>query len=189
MRLSVFQGTLLIAEERFVSRFPAEEGYRMFLLDDPVGSRRYERAGLDVVSSVDRLMEFYAVETTYLAMFLVLGALGLAVGSLGVGVVVLRNVQDRRTEIALLGAVGYSSAVLRKMFFIEHGLLLLVGFGVGLLAAAVAMVPVLFIAKSQISYGFMVGLLAAVVGCGGVCMLAMISLALKGDVLRRLRNE
>ena len=51
-------------------------------MDEPVESRRYERAGLDVVPSVERLQEFYAEETTYLSMFLVLGALGLAVGSL-----------------------------------------------------------------------------------------------------------
>ncbi|MCF7864090.1 MAG: ABC transporter permease, partial [Kiritimatiellales bacterium] len=81
MRLSVFQGSLLMAEERFVQRFPGEAGYRMFLLDGAGGTpavRQYERAGLDVVPTTERLMEFYAVESTYLAMFLVLGAMGLA---------------------------------------------------------------------------------------------------------------
>lgn len=178
MRLSVFQGTLLVAEERFVSAFPSEEGYRMFLLDEPIGSQQYERSGLDVVSSVGRLMEFYAVESTYLAMFLVLGALGLAVGSLGVGGVVLRNVQDRRAEIALLGAVGYPMATVRKLLFIEHGLLLGTGFGVGILSAAVAMIPALFITRSQLSYGFMAGLLAVMVGCCSACVLVVIRIAL-----------
>ena len=69
MRLSVFQGSLLIAEADFVEHFPSEEGWRMFLLDERVESRRYERAGLDVVPAVERLLEFYAVEATYLAMF------------------------------------------------------------------------------------------------------------------------
>jgi len=192
MRLSVFQGTLLIAEEQFVSAFPAEEGYRMFLFDGaggPPAVRKHDRAGLNMVSSVDRLMEFYAVESTYLAMFLVLGALGLVVGSLGVGVVVLRNVQDRRAEIALLGAVGYSMTTVRKLLFMEHGLLLLAGFGVGVLSAAVAMVPALFAAQSQVSYGFVVGLLVIVAGCGAASTFAVINLALKGNVLRGLRSE
>ncbi|MCK4563437.1 MAG: FtsX-like permease family protein, partial [Verrucomicrobia bacterium] len=192
MRLSVFQGTILIAEERFVSTFPSEEGYRMFLFGgagEPPVVRKYERAGLDVVPSTERLMEFYAVESTYLAMFLVLGVLGLVVGSMGMGVVVLRNVQDRRSEMALLRAVGYRSSALWKLLFVEHGLLLSAGFGVGLLAAAVAMVPALFITKSQVSYGFLLGCLMAVVGCGVGCMAIAIHISLKGDALRGLRNE
>jgi ABC-type lipoprotein release transport system permease subunit len=189
MRLSVFQGTILIAENRFVQAFPREEGYRMFLLNEPVESRRYEKAGLDVVPATDRLLEFYAVEATYLAMFLVLGVLGLAVGSMGMGVVVLRNMQDRRTETALLRAVGYRGRVLWKLLFFEHGLLLAAGLGVGVLASAVAMVPTLLVSKSQVSAGFLIGLLAAVAGCGFVCMVAAIHGSLRGDVLRGLRNE
>ena len=182
MRLSVFQGTLLISEKAFTERFPSEEGWRMFLLDERVENRRYERAGLNVVSSVERLLEFYAVESTYLAMFLVLGALGLAVGSMGMGVVVLRNVQDRRAEIALLRAVGYRGDTLWKLLFIEHGLLLAAGLGVGVIASAVAMVPSLIISQSQLSAGLLSGLFLTVAGCGAVCMLAAIFIS-----LRRLR--
>ena len=192
MRLSVFQGTLLISEQDFVERFPAEEGYRMFLFDGAGGPPvvwKYGRAGLDVVSSVERLLEFYAVESTYLAMFLVLGVLGLGVGSMGMGVVVLRNVQDRRAEMALLRAVGYRSSALWKLLFMEHGLLLLAGIGVGLLSATVAMAPAWLITKSQVSHGFTLGCLAVVVGCGVGCMAIAISLSLKGDTLRGLRSE
>jgi ABC-type lipoprotein release transport system permease subunit len=189
MRLSVFQGTILIDEARFTERFPDEEGYRMFLLDQPADSRRYERAGLDVVPATERLLEFYAVESTYLAMFLVLGAMGLAVGSMGMGLVVLRNVQDRRAEIALLRAVGYRSAVLRTLLFIEHGLLLAAGLGVGLGSAAVAMTPALLVSKAQVQVGFLLGLLAVVTACGVGCIAAAIHVALQGDTLRGLRNE
>jgi hypothetical protein len=193
MRLSVFQGTLLIAERRFVEKFPGEEGYRMFLFDDQDGEaaamKKYARDGMDVVPATERLMEFYAVESTYLAMFLLLGALGLAVGSMGMGVVVLRNVQDRRAEIALLRAVGYRNRDLRKVLFIEHGLLLAAGLGVGVIASVVAMVPALIISKSQVSSGFLLGLLATVTGCGAICMAAAICVSLRGDALRGLRNE
>ena len=193
MRLSVFQGTLLIDEQRFVEKFPGEEGWRMFLFDDrtdeTAAMRKYVRDGMDVVPSTERLLEFYAVESTYLAMFLVLGALGLAVGSMGMGVVVLRNVQDRRAEIALLRAVGYRNRVLRKMLFIEHGLLLAAGLGVGVIASVAAMVPALVISKSQVSFGFLLSLLVAVGGCGVVCMVAAIYISLRGDVPRGLRSE
>jgi len=193
MRLSVFQGTLLIAEPRFVEKFPGEEGYRMFLFDDKAADvasmKKYARDGMDVVPATERLMEFYAVESTYLAMFLLLGALGLAVGSVGMGVVVLRNVQDRRAEIALLRAVGYRNSDLRKVLLIEHGLLLAAGLGVGVIASGVAMVPALIISKSQTSAGFLISLLATVVVCGVVCMAAAIRVSLRGDALRGLRNE
>lgn len=188
MRLSVFQGSLLIAEDRFVEKFPGD-GYRMFLLDKRVDNKRFERAGLDMIPTVQRLMEFYEVESTYLAMFLVLGALGLAVGSMGMGVVVLRNVQDRRVELALLRAVGYRNGVLRKLLFIEHGWLLSAGLGVGVVASAVAMIPALEFSKSQASPMFLIGLLLAVTGCGMVCMIAAIRISLRGDALRGLRNE
>ena len=41
---------------------------------------------------------FSTVENTYLSIFAVLGALGLLLGSAGLGVIVLRNVLDRRSE-------------------------------------------------------------------------------------------
>jgi hypothetical protein len=193
MRLSVFQGTLLVAERRFIEKFPGEDGYRMFLFDDQVveaaAMKKYARNGMDIVPATQRLMEFYAVESTYLVMFLVLGALGLAVGSIGMGVVVLRNVQDRRTEIALLRAVGYRNCTLKKMLFIEHGLLLAAGLAVGVIASAVAMVPTLVISKSQGSALFLMGLLAVVGLCGAVCMIMAIRVSLRGDALSGLRNE
>lgn len=193
MRLSVFQGTLLIAEQRFVEKFPGEEGYRMFLFDDVAGGtaamRKYARDGMDVVPATERLKEFYAVESTYLAMFLMLGALGLAAGSMGMGVVVLRNVQDRRTEIALLRAVGYRPRVLKKLLFIEHGALLAAGLSIGIAASAVAMIPALVISKSQVSSSFLISLLIAVSCCGVLCMIAAIRASLRDNSLRGLRNE
>jgi ABC-type antimicrobial peptide transport system permease subunit len=189
MRLSVFQGSLLISEKDFTERFPSEEGYRMFLLDAPVENRRYERMGLDVIPSTERLLEFYAVESTYLAMFLVLGALGLAVGSLGMGVVVLRNIQDRRAETALLRAVGYEKSLLFKLLFNEHGFLMLGGLVVGIGSAAVAMVPALFISQSNAPVGTLLTLLVLVMLCGIVCIAIAIGIAMREEPLRGLRNE
>jgi ABC-type lipoprotein release transport system permease subunit len=190
MRLSVFQGSLLISEMQFTERFPAEAGWRMFLMDRTFRiAAPLMRAGLDIVPSTDRLNEFYAVESTYLAMFLVLGALGLMVGSMGMGVVVLRNIQDRRAEVALLRAVGYRDCVLRKQLFVEHGVLLVAGIGVGVLASAVAMVPAWTVSQSQASVGFLGALLLAVAGSGLICMMAAIHISLRGDALRGLRSE
>jgi hypothetical protein len=214
MRLSVFQGSILISEDHFVERFPGEEGYRMFLWSrepeaggreqgaesreqgaggaesgGPPAIQKFERSGLDVVRATDRLLEFYAVESTYLTLFLVLGVLGLAVGSMGMGVVVLRNVQGRRAELALLRALGYRTVTLRKLLVMEHAMLLGAGLLIGLVASAVAMVPVLLGTLSRLPYSQLFGLLLAVGGCGIVCMLLAINTALRGDALAALRNE
>ena len=94
MRISVFQGSVLIPESAFVEHFPSETGHRVLLLDSASTNqhemiagltRRFERQGLDVEPAVDRLMTFYQVEMTYLAMFLVLGGLELAFGDFRLG--------------------------------------------------------------------------------------------------------
>lgn len=189
MRLSVFQGSILIAEQEFTERYPSESGYRMFLLNEWPASGQYDRLGLDVIPSVERLLEFYAVESTYLKMFLVLGTLGLAVGSLGMGIVVLRNVQDRRAELALLQAVGYRPRTIRRLLFIEHGRLLLSGLGWGMLSALIAMIPALFITRTHVSLSGLAALLLLVVACAGGCMVLAVGTALRGTPLRGLRNE
>ncbi|MCF7849803.1 MAG: ABC transporter permease, partial [Kiritimatiellales bacterium] len=194
MRLSVFQGTILISDKAFTEKFPAEEGFRMFLLngtaeDQDALVKKLDRTGLDVVPATERLMEFYAVESTYLAMFLVLGVLGLVVGSMGMGIVVLRNVLERRCETALLHAVGYRRKTLRNLLLMEHGVLLVAGLGLGVVASSVAMVPALFISQSKVSGVFLTGLLVAVAACGAVCMVVAVGFALRGDSLRGLRNE
>ena len=54
-----------------------------------------------------RLAEFHTVENTYLSTFQTLGGLGPARRHVGLAAVLLRNVLERRRELALLGAVGY----------------------------------------------------------------------------------
>ena len=52
----------------------------------------------DFAAAARRLAQFNAVQNTYLNTFQVLGGLGLLLGSAGLGVVVLRNVLERRNE-------------------------------------------------------------------------------------------
>src|SRR5207248_8948468 len=125
-------------------------GYRMFLIDAPAArvsevsaklSRALQDAGLDITPAVERLQAFNAVQNTYLGTFQVLGALGLLLGSAGLGVVVLRNVLERRGEFGLLTAVGFSRASLQAITLAEHGALLILGLGLGILSALVAVLP------------------------------------------------
>src|SRR4029079_19186561 len=94
--------------------------------------RGLQDAGLELVPAVQRLDAFNAVQNTYLSTFQVLGGLGLLVGSAGLGVVVLRNVLERRGELALLQAVGFRRWSLQWLVLSEHGGLLVLGLGVGM---------------------------------------------------------
>ena len=91
--------------------------------------------------------------------------------------------------MALLRAVGYRDAHLRKLLFLEHGWLMQAGLTVGIVSAAVAMIPALFITKTQASPGFLLALLLFIAVCSSVCMTVAVGIAMKGDALAGLRKE
>src|SRR4030095_10824534 len=91
--------------------------------------------------AVRRLAEFNAVQNTYLNTFQILGGLGLILGSVGLGLVVLRNVYERRGELAVLQAVGFTRNRLQHLVLLEHAVLLLAGIVLGVASALVAVLP------------------------------------------------
>src|SRR5262249_51542663 len=106
---SIFQGVLLMSERNFQRLFPQRTGFQYFLIDTPPGRAddvghwlESHVPGLDADRVGDRLADFLAVQNTYLSTFQALGGLGLLLGTLGLGTVLLRNVLERRSEIALL---------------------------------------------------------------------------------------
>jgi ABC-type antimicrobial peptide transport system permease subunit len=135
------------------------------------------------------LNEFNAVQNTYLSTFQVLGGLGLLLGSAGLGVVVLRNVQNRRGELALLLAVGFRRRALHWLVLSEHGTLLALGVGVGVMAAAVGIMPALLSPGSQIPYASLTLTLIGVLVNGLLWAWVATRFALRGRLLDALRNE
>ena len=81
------------------------------------------------------------MENTYIAIFHVLGGLGVILGSAGLGVVVARNLSERRHEFALLDAIGIPNTVRKKIVFSELRSLLGWGVSIGLCAATVSIIP------------------------------------------------
>jgi len=147
---SVFQSELLISEEAFLRHFPGRTGYRVFLIDAPwEGARetatRLERVldayGFDCVTTAEKLAGFQVVEHTYLSTFQTLGGLGLLLGTIGLGVILVRNVMERRGELATLRAFGFRRASLGWLVAAENAFLLLVGMLIGTLAALAAVAP------------------------------------------------
>jgi putative ABC transport system permease protein len=195
---SILQGSLIIAENEFVARFPSVDGYRVFLIDAPAdradavtqklssGLRDY---GLVLTATRERLAAFSAVENTYLSIFMVLGGLGLALGSVGLGLVVLRNMLERRGELAMLRAVGFGRGRLRRMVFYEHWGLMLAGLACGVISALVAVIPALQSPGGQVPYGSLAGTVAGIALSGAVWVWIAGTLSLRGGLLDALRHE
>ncbi len=195
---SVLQGNLIIDEAEFVKRFPSESGYRMFLLDVPSNqvaqvsatmTRALQDEGLELTPTTRRLDAFNAVQNTYLSTFQALGGLGLLLGSAGLGVVVLRNVQERRGELGLMLAVGFRRGALQRLVLSEHGALLFLGLCVGLIAAAIGVLPALLSPAAQVPYGSLALTLAGVLANGLLWTWVATRFALRGRLLNALRNE
>jgi ABC-type antimicrobial peptide transport system permease subunit len=151
---SIFQNVLVMSEKNFLRLFPELQGHQFFLIDTPdhtPSSRvitsledRLSDYGFDVMPSSERLAQFHRVENTYLSTFQLLGGLGLILGTLGMAAVLLRNVLERRRELALLRAVGYDSTHFTLMVFAENAFLLFCGLATGAVCALLAVAPVLF---------------------------------------------
>jgi putative ABC transport system permease protein len=196
---SVFQSELLMSEANFLKLFPDQEGFRFFLIDTSKPDEsaaiateledRLSDFGFDVASTNERLANFHRVENTYLSTFQMLGGLGLLLGTLGLAAVFLRNVLERRRELALLRAVGYKSSHLTQMAIAENALLLFGGLITGTFCALLAIGPVLFERGGRLANVSLVVLLLAVVVAGLVASLFATWAALRSPLLPALRSE
>jgi ABC-type antimicrobial peptide transport system permease subunit len=199
---SVLQGEIVMSEENFVKLFPAQQGYRFFLIDVPdartvddaarvagIFERELAPFGFDAVTTAERLASFHRVENTYLSTFQALGGLGLLLGTIGVAVIQLRNALERRRELALLRAVGYDARAVSIMIVAEAAFVLGAGLLIGAGCAALAVVPAWLGHGGTAPGGGLVILLGSVAAAGMLSSLVATRAALRGSVLAALRAE
>ena len=195
---SIFQRELIVGEAAFLRLFREHDGYRFFLVDAPADRTaeataaledRLSDYGFDVTSTAERLAAFHRVNNTYLATFQTLGALGLLLGTLGLGAVLLRNVLERRRELALLRAVGYDTRHVSLMVLVENGLLLFGGLAIGTVCAVVAIAPAWIERGGQFPVVGLGGMLLAVAAAGLASSLAATAAAVRSPLLASLRSE
>jgi hypothetical protein len=150
LRDSIFQGELLMSQANFTRLFPDEQGYRVMLVESPSAAvstvtaaleDRLADHGADAIGAAQRLAQFHRVENTYLSTFQALGGLGLLLGTVGLATVLLRNVLERRRELALLGAVGFRKGHVLTLVIAENLLLLGGGLLAGAICAGLAIAP------------------------------------------------
>ena len=196
LKTSIFQSELLISEENFLRHFPDQSGYGAFLVETqhPVQltallESRLKDIGLDAVSTAQKLAHFQEVENTYLSTFQTLGGLGLLLGTLGLGIVLLRNVIERRGELAVLRAFGFRRTVLSRMLLAENGFLMLVGLAIGSVSALIAVAPHVMSYGALIPWGSLALTLAVIYGAGLIASAIAVFFALRAPLLPALKEE
>ncbi len=199
---SVLQGEVIVAEDAFTNLFPAQQGYRFFLVDGPPAQAAaepealagsLERAltafGFDAVSTSERLESFHQVENTYLSTFQALGGLGLLLGTIGLSAIMFRNALERRRELALLRAVGFDRGRVRIVILAEAVLLLSAGLAAGVACAVVAVAPAWLGRHGSLPGAGLALLLLGVAVAGLISSFIATRAALGGNILAALRAE
>lgn len=195
---SIFQSEVLIAENAFMQKFPESSGYAYFLLDTPAAllasmTARLEKQlsdyGLDVVPGGEKLAEFHAVQNTYLSVFQALGGLGLLLGTIGLAIVIFRNVLERRGEFATLRAFGFRLRSLKRMLLSENALVILLGILLGSAAAIIAVLPHLLSSGASVPWLSLSGLMIFVFVFGVAASILAITRAMKTALLPALKSN
>ena len=194
---SILQGEMIMSEENFTRHFPREDGFRFFLIDAPrekqnavatVLEDRLSDFGFDATETSSTLASFHRVENTYLSTFQTLGGLGLLLGTVGLAVVLIRNVIERRRELALLRAVGYTSRHFSIMIIAENLLLLIAGLACGFISAMIAISPA-FVGRTGHFPSRAVLLLILVLATGLISSVLAVAASLRSPLLPALRGE
>ena len=158
---SVFQGYVLISNDNFQKNFPTNSGSNLFLIDVPKDFAEktseelqsvFRDYGWEMATANQRLMEFNSVANTYLSIFLALGALGLILGTVGLAVVLARTLLERKKELTLFAALGFTRLQVVRLLVNEYSVLLVWGVLTGFISAVVAVLPNFILPAGKVSF-------------------------------------
>ncbi len=195
---SIFQGNLLISEGNFLDLYPDVSGYEMFLIRSPEAATdkvaqtletRLADQGFDTISARQQLASLLAVQNTYLSTFQSLGALGLLLGTFGLAAVQLRTILERRAELALLRASGFTNGRLQSLVLRETLLLLGGGLLFGVMSALATVLPHMLIGNASIPFASLGIMLGVILLVGIVSSSLAVRSALKGNIVPALRGN
>jgi putative ABC transport system permease protein len=195
---SIFQSEILVSDDNFRKLFPRQEGFSFFLVEtngrdlrevQPALETALADQGVRVQTTASRLQAYLAVENTYLATFQALGGLGLVLGAVGLAIILLRGVWERRGELALLRALGFGSARLAWLVLAENLALLVLGLGAGTAAALLSVAPHLAGSGAHVLWLRIGGLLLVVLATGLFAGALAVVTTIRAPLLPALRRE
>lgn len=213
---TILQGSLIVGESNFEDLFPSITGYRMFLIKSSesqtstmsnatrmlaaqqlenleqartVLEKGWSDSGLSLASSDSVLKQLLAVQNTYLGAFQVLGALGLLLGTIGLGVSQLRSAMERRAELAAMRAIGFTKSRLVWLLTLENGWQLVRGIGIGGGSATLATLPSLLNGQPFSGLAWPSLMMAVVILSGMLCSILAAWGAMQWPLLKALRSD
>jgi ABC-type antimicrobial peptide transport system permease subunit len=195
---SIFQGNILISSGLFRQYYPSVGGSRVMLINGTFENRSaisarleylFQDYGMVVTAASERLAQFNSVENTYLSVFMMLGGLGIIIGTIGLGIVLLRNLADRKREIALYQAIGFKQSYILKLILTENLFILLAGIGIGIVAAFAGILPSFFSPAFHFSKIFLPGLIVIIFLNGLAWIYFPVKSALRKNLVGALRKE
>ena len=195
---SIFQGNILVSSELFRQYYPSVGGSRVMLIDADFAKRSaisarleylFQDYGMMVTPASERLSQFNSVENTYLSVFMLLGGLGIIIGTVGLGIVLLRNLADRKREIALYQALGFKHSYIMKLILAENLFILLAGMGIGVIAAFAGILPSFFSPAFHFSKTFLPGLILIIFINGLAWIYFPVKSTLSKNLVEALRKE
>jgi hypothetical protein len=195
---SIFQGRILIADKYLSKLYPSVVGTRVLLVNAPLPSvkvlqkelsDKFEDVGLDVMPASSRLAEFNKVENTYLDIFLMLGALGFVIGTIGLGAMTMKNIMERKNEFAVMQAVGFPKKRIMRILLLEHSALVGACLVCGLISALVAVTPSLLEQGAGIPWLALFLITAIILANVILWIVLSLKLAMPLNLVQELKNK
>lgn len=124
--------------------------------------------GVQAVSIREKVEDSAAQAKAFQTLFQGFMSLGMIVGIAALGVIAFRTVAERRQQIGMLRAIGYSRRLVALTFFLESSFIAVTGIGMGLLLGSALSYNLItspeFTKGSTLEYGVPWGRLALIVG-------------------------
>ncbi len=199
LNASVFQGNILIAEKYFKENFPSVSGSKLMLVDaaedkpDAVSkllNNNFKDFGIEITKTNEKLSQFNSITNTYLSVFMILGGLGLIIGTIGIGIILFRNLIDRKQEIGMLMALGFSKQKIFNLIFYENLFLIIIGITIGLMSAFIGILPSFISGSFHIPDAYFILFLLIIIFTNALLWIYLpIKNALNENIITSLRNE
>ena len=198
LNASVFQGNILIADSAFVANFPGSSGSKIMLVDvpnnkiaemDELLTNYLSDYGIEISSASKRLSSFYSVTNTYLSIFMMLGGLGVILGTFGLGIVLMRIIIERKQEIAVFGAIGFKKKQIFALIFVENLVLLSAGIIIGFLSAIIGILPSILSSAFNIPGNYLFVLVLIVFVSGVIWIFTPTWFLLRNKLIIGLQND
>lgn len=142
--------------------FPQADSLYLFKVSEPDSApeiateleRSYRSIGMDAQPSVQLVEKEQEGFRQILAAMKLFLSLGLIVGVLSLGIVTSRSVLERRQEIGVLRALGYTSRQVKRIFLIEVSMVIAMGFVIGFLCSVIVTYGLWYAVIRELQYPY-----------------------------------